>query len=334
MILNKDKVILEFNLKPFGSKQWFSGDSMLCPNCQTSSKFGVYFTENGGIVHCFKDNFSTSLHKYLKIIGKENLISFTRSTSLRNELLPLINTKAPLDIKQSKISLPFGYKRIYFDEYLDERNFTPNEYNKFNVGICTERRLKDYIIFLVKNREDECIGYVARSKNSKEWHKQNLKDYKAGKCSLRLRYENSPNTDFSKILLGENEITPNTKVAWLVEGIFDKKNVDFQFELDKQEKIKCLCTWGNSLTPEQQQILINYGIEDIVFFWDALTNTSSKKTSMKISKHFKNVKICEFKDESVDAGEASKQYLENVLNNSKDYFDFYVNRLDELKLKV
>ena len=332
-MFNKEKIISELQLKSFGSKGWLNSSICLCPECNTYDKFGIFFTQDSGVVHCFKDSHSDSLYNYLKSIGRDDLIPFDRNFSYKKQLSSLSDTEIQLNLNQVKKQLPIGFKRIYYDDYLEERGFIPIQYNLFNVGYSTERRLNNYIVFLIKNKQNEIIAWLARSKRTKRWHEQNIKDYKANKCELKLRYINSENTDFSKILLGENEITENTKTIYLTEGIMDKANVDRKLNLYISEEIKCLATFGNSLTPEQQQILINKGIEDIFFLWDFGTNSSSKRTSMKISKDFKSVKIAEFKDKNIDAGESSKEQLDNSIQNSKNYFYFYMNRLGELKLK-
>jgi hypothetical protein len=333
MILNKQHIVDELQLKPFGAKNWLRSDLCKCPNCNTSDKFGILFTSDGALVRCFKDLYSTSLYNYLKVIGHDDLIQLERNFSLKKELLGLSNTNTLLEEKQAIKTLPLGYRRIYFDDYLEERGFESWQYNQYEVGTSTERRLKDCLIFVIRNKQKQIIAWLSRSKESKEWHVKNFKDYKAGKCALKLRYQNSENTNFSTILLGENEITENVNTVILCEGLFDKANIDRCLSLRENKEMKAVVTFGNSLTDEQTKILLRYGIENLIYAWDFNTNTSSKKSSMKISKNFKSVRVCEFEDAKIDAGEASKEYLENVLNNSKDYFSFYINRLDELKLK-
>jgi hypothetical protein len=333
MILNKENIISELQLRNFGAKNWLRSDLCKCFGCNDSSKFGVLFTSDGALVRCFKCGYSTSLFNYLRDTNRGEIIKFQRSTSLRNELLPLTDTKTPLEVKQSKISLPFGYKRIYFDDYLEERLFEPWQYNQYEVGTSTERRLKDCLVFVLRNREGEIQAWLSRSKHSKQWHETNFKDYKAGKCELKLRYNNSQNTNFSEILLGENEIVEETKTILLCEGLFDKANVDRCLNLRENKEKKCCATFGNSLTDEQAKILLKHGVENVVIMWDQGTNTSSKKASVKVSKSFKSVRVCEFKDAKIDAGDSTKEQLEEILSNSKDYFTFYMGRMNEFKLK-
>jgi hypothetical protein len=333
MILNKQHIVDELRLKPFGAKNWLRSDLCKCPNCNTSDKFGILFTSDGALVRCFKDLYSTSLYNYLKIIGHDDLIQLERNFSLNKELLGLSNTNISLEEKQAIKNLPLGYKRIYYDDYLEERGFESWQYNQYEVGTSTERRLKDCLIFVIRNKQKQIIAWLSRSKESKEWHVKNFKDYKTGKCALKLRYQNSENTNFSTILLGENEITENTTTVYLVEGIMDKSNVDRKLNLRDNEEIKCLVCFGNSLTVEQEQILIRYNIQNTLFLWDEGTNSSSKRASMKASKHFKNIRVAEFKNKDIDAGASTKTQLENAIKNSIDYFAFYINRMNEMKLK-
>lgn len=331
--MNKNKIIQELDLQAFGAKGWMSSSACLCPNCNSYDKFGILFLEKGGVAHCFKDDYSTSLNKYLKTIGRSDLIDYEKSISLRGSLSPLVDEKEEVSLKVGKVNLPLGFKRIYYDDYLEDRGFEPWQYNYFNVGVSTERRLKDCLVFLIKDKDNNTIAWLSRSKLSKSWHEQNLKDYKAGKASLKLRYNNSENTDFSKILLGENELDENTESVILTEGVFDKANVDRCFNLRENKQLKCCATFGNSLTTEQAQILINHGIENLFFGWDFGTVSSTQHSTMKIANQFRSIKVMQFKDKLIDAGDAEKYYLLDLFKNSVDYFHFYKGRIGELKLK-
>ena len=332
-MINKEKVIEELQLKPFGAKKWFSSNLIQCNNCGTQEKFGILFTSDGGITHCFKCSTSGSLYNFLVAIDRKDLIQFERNYSLQKQLSSLTESETPIDLTLSIKTLPLGYSRIYFDDYLEERGFEAWQYNYYNVGTSTERRLKDCIIFVIKNSKNEVIAWLSRSKFSKEWHEQNLKDYKEGKADLKLRYTNSENTDFSKILLGENEITENTNTLILCEGLFDKANIDRCFNLRENKEMKAVVTFGNSLTNEQVQILIKYGIENLIFAWDQGTISSTQHSTMKISKYFKSIKVMQFNDKLIDAGNADKSYLIDLFNNAVDYFYLYKYKIGEIKLK-
>jgi Zn ribbon nucleic-acid-binding protein len=71
MKIKESKVIEELQLVPFGGKGWMGGDNLVCPECNKSGKFGIKFSDNGGAVHCFICDYSESIYKYLKRIGKD-----------------------------------------------------------------------------------------------------------------------------------------------------------------------------------------------------------------------------------------------------------------------
>ena len=66
-----------------------------------------------------------------------------------------------------------------------------------------------------------------------------------------LRYQNSVDTDFGKMVYGIDECTENTHTLIGVEGITDKFNVDRLLGLYKQEEIKCGAFFGKKISPEQ-----------------------------------------------------------------------------------
>ena len=121
---------------------------------------------------------------------------------------------------------PFGFQRLYFDTYLEERNFLPEHYELFQVGETKiYPKLVGYLIFQFFNEKGECIAWMARSRKDKKWHEENLKNFKAGLGQLVLRYDNSLDTDFSKILGGYNEITSKTDT--LILSIIPSEIINF-----------------------------------------------------------------------------------------------------------
>jgi hypothetical protein len=188
-------------------------------------------------------------------------------------------------------------------------------------------------VFTIFHRK-EIVGWLARSKKSKEWHKQNLKAFKEGKCSLVLRYRNSE-TDFSKILLGFDEITTETEEVWLVEGLFDKSNIDNLYNLYVLDKVKCCATFGSKVSRDQINLLKETGVKRIKLMYDAGTLEQNKKYGTELSKRF-DVKICIFDNEDIDAGCATKQYVDDVISKEQDILKYYRTsgiRFGSLKIK-
>jgi len=336
MSFDKQRIIEEFNLKPFGQKGWYRSNSFICPNCGQSDEFAVLFVPNGGIVHCLHgktcNNYKTSLHNYLKVIGKADLVNYEKSIELSAfpsfyEEIEVIEGNMPL----VKKNLPIAFKRINFDSYLKDRNFLPEHYEIFEVGETRlHPSLKGYNIFQFFNRQNECVAWMARSKQDKKWHDENLKKYKAGKCDLKLRYQNSPNTDFSRVLGGESEITGIVDTLILVEGIMDKVNVDKQLGLlDKSSEIKCCFTFGNVVSDDQIDIIKQYkNIKNIYLLYDEGTINQSKHYGLMLSNICRNVNVCEIKQKNLDPGEMTTDQLIKTLERSVNSVSFNFEKID------
>lgn len=332
MKINKLQVIDELGLKPFGSKGWYSSEDTRCPVCDRAEKFGVLFTETGGVTHCFfncSENYS--LYKYLLHIGRKDLVEYTHEISIDHKLMSVYKEEQAEE-EIPEVNLPKGYERIYYDKYLKNRNFRSYQCDQFEVGITThflEKRLLNKLIFVLKQR-GRTVGWLARSKYSKEWHKQNLEEYKEGKFNLVLRYENSKGTDFDKILGGFDEITENTDTVIGVEGIFDKTNVSNLLKTNLDERLKVVFTFGDKFSDHQIRLLRTTNVKHVILMYDNGTIKQSKQYGMELSKYFE-VYVCCIDNPEVDPGNISLNYLEEILNFKKNIFYFYNSKLS-LKL--
>ena len=123
--MNKDRIISELNLRLYGSKGWMRSDDVECIfGCDRSDKFGILFTNNGAIVKCMRCGESTSLYNYLKNTNRSHLIE-RNTVSVKDEIKSLDeDIEEKEQVEQQEIEKPRGFKRIYFDEYLDQRGFT------------------------------------------------------------------------------------------------------------------------------------------------------------------------------------------------------------------
>lgn len=331
MKVDSDKVIAEFGLIPFGAKGWMKSESVSCPNCHKSGKFGIKFSNNSGAIHCFKCEHSENLIAYLEKIGRKDLIEYERSTSIHNKLIQPIFDKIEVEEELPLVELPKGYERINYDNYLSDRNFKSYQYEQFEVGITNhflESRLHNYLIFVIK-QYGRVVGWLARSKYSKEWHKKNLEDSKAGLCSLRLRYINSTGTDFEKILGGLDEITENTKTVIAVEGLFDKTNVSNLLQLNKEESIKAIFTFGNKFSENQIRLLKKTNVEHVILIYDPGTLDQTQRYSLELSKWF-DVEVCLIDEnkktsdgDSIDPGNIDLKYLLEILTKRQNFLYFY-----------
>ena len=340
MFFDKQLIVNQFKLKPFGSKGWMRSNLLICPSCGQSDEFAINFSQNGGVLHCLHsktcNNYSISLYNYLKKIGKDDLIEnnkaidFNKFVSFRT-VEEEINKESILSIKK----LPIGFKELKNDDYLNSRNFLPLHYEMFKVGESKiDPNLRGHLIFQFFNEENELIAWMSRSRESKEWHKKNIEDSKKGLCGLRLRYHNSPNTEFSLILGGNNEVTEKTHTLIIVEGIMDKVNVDCKLGLLEDENIKCVFTFGNKISIEQIALINKHpNICTIYLMYDYGTIEQSKHTGLILLKNTKNkkIKVCDIKKIDADPGTLGVDELCGLLETSMESFEFNYNKMNGIK---
>lgn len=332
MKINKESIIDSLSLMPFGGKDWMQGADLPCPECNKAGKFGIMFSKDSGVAHCFRCDYTANLIKFLRQINRKDLILFEQEISLKSTLKPLKKQEEALE-EIPEVDLPKGYERIYFDTYLKNRNFKGYQYDQFEVGITThflEKRLHNYLIFVLKQK-GKIVGWLARSKYSKEWHKNNLERSKLGEERLFLRYINSTGTDFERIVGGFDEITKNTHTVIVTEGIFDKTNVSNLLKTNESEELKVIFTFGNKFSPHQIQLLEETNVETVILMYDPGTIKQSKKYSMELSKFF-NVYVCDIKNENTDPGNINSEDLNTLLLNMKNYIYFYTTKITQLKL--
>jgi len=315
--MNQEKIISELRLKPFGSKGWQRGQ-LSCPECNRSDKFAVLFSDRGGVCHCFYCSLSLPLFKVLRDIGRTDLLDSDYEFKGKIELQPLKKEKKQEEEKQTQ--LPLGFVRIDSDQYLEDRDFTPYQYEQFKVGVAElDPRTCDKLVFQIY-QHGKLSGWIARSRKSKEWHHENLKRYKELGEPLVLRYRNSEN-DFSKMLGGLDEITHHTHTLILVEGLFDKANIDRLMNLNDQEEIKCCFTFGSDLNVAQAD-LIPSTVEKVILMYDAETISNTREAGMRLLSLF-DVKVALITDPNVDPGNITEHALCNLFLNMKDFLYFY-----------
>lgn len=332
--MNRQKLIQEFDLRPFGAKGWLRSNKLPCAWCGRSDKFGLILNDSGkGSYNCFHGSCGEKgpLSKLWKKIGRTDLLSKDDTVvldfSLKNELI-----KKKIDKGETKeIKPPLGFKRIHKDDYLDSRGFLREQYDTFHVGKCIDPKFKHHLIFLIYENS-KCVGFLGRTKFSKEWHKQNLIDAKKGLKSLIPRYQNAPGVDFEKIIGGYDEIILNkTHTVIVVEGLMDKQNVDKQFSLYSSDTVKCVFTFGNSISDVQIEKLYNKGVRKVYLMYDAGTIKQSQQFGLHIEKKIECF-VCELKDLNKDPGDMSYKELKQVINDAYKPFVFKINKLPESEL--
>lgn len=339
MKVNINKFKEDFSLKPFGAKSWFNSKSLDCPFCGKGyDKFGIFFSETGGggSFHCLRCEEKGSLYKLLKKIERLDLVLDRESEdfSYKDKLDSFLKLSSiqEVDFKTEEITLPLGFSPIKYDEYLEDRGWLPSQYSQFNVGLSSiDPRFRDKILFLIKE-DDRLVGYLSRSKKSKAWHKENLKQAKLDLEKLVLRYDNSRKTNFEKLVGGLDEIIEGvTKTVIMVEGIFDKANVDRVLGLNDTDDVKCVFNFGCHLSDIQMYKLLQKGVENIILMFDAGFIKQTKNVSLRMLRFF-NIFITEIVEDK-DPGEMNLFEFESCFQNLKTPIDYFVNRVEIEQLK-
>lgn len=333
--IDKKEVINQFNLKLFGAKGWMSNKSIQCPEpaCGRTGKFGVMFNNNGGgVCHCFYCDSSLSIFSWLRKIGLKELIQTGYENSSNNFIEGLTDfiredEAAPKEVKE--VDLPLGFKRLYDDEYLNDRGFVDWQYEQFQIGYTDsilEPALRGYIIFQLFQK-GKLVGWLARSRKDYEWHKKNLEGFKAGECDLVLRYMNNEGIDFNEILGGFDDINSNTHTLILVEGITDKANLDRLMQLNESDEIKCCFTFGNKVSDGQLKLIKETNVETIILMFDPDAIKQMQHTSPNLHKNKFKVLVADLEPYKKDAGDINKPILMKVLKNLKNYLYFYISKI-------
>jgi len=344
MAVDKDKVISEFGLKFSGQKGWMIGSHSVykCPKCGNDNpgKLAVLFGEQVASWKCVKCSAHMRLEVLLWKIGKKELISKYKDidSDIILEKRKLITEKIKsITIEElPKCSLPILFKRIYDSEYLNSRGCTESIYKNWTIGVSNfDEELKNYIIFVIKENNIN-VGWVARSILSKEeidlYNEENKKKI--------LRWRNSGETDFSKIVFGLEEINENTETVICQEGITSKLNTDIKLNLFSDDFMKCICTFGKKISDIQIKKIFLKGpnIKNFILFYDPDAVNSIREYSFLIQEVFPTVLIAFNpikKDDGnyKDAGDMNLEEFNETFDNLKTPFYFWNNQLPIKKLK-
>ncbi len=294
-----------------------------CPMCGKEEFYvGV---EGPHFFRCWRSNkcgITGNIYSLLKAINRTDLLTKEGSMSLysSSELVHknLLDGKLTFKYLHDPYPLPIGYRRLDFHPYLEKRKFY--EYDQYEVGysVIDPKTRNDYVTFPIY-REGITTGYISRCTLSTQ--EQELKKIP--------RYSNSMN-DLSDFLYGEDDIIPNkTHTAILVEGIFDKINVDRILELNKQDSIKCVSTNGSSVSFSQSLLLKERGVKNVILLHEFDVLKKVKHSSVYLDSMF-DTKIGVV--EGNDPGDMEDIELLHVLDNLKNPFEIVYNYLEHKKL--
>jgi hypothetical protein len=291
-----------------------------CPWCGFN-EFGISIAENHQF-GCFRKNNcgeTGNIFKLLKKIKRTDLISKELIDVKQKLVLDIdLNKKEDiLEVKKTTIKPPIGWRRVYFNEYLDSRikNF---DYEKYKVGITKlQESLEDYIVILIEENSDY-VGYVSR------YTKTILNKEKP-------KYKNSE-TDFSNTVFGVDDLQQGDKVI-VVEGPFDKWAVDNFIKDLNLSKTKCVCTFGAKFSEGQKIKIKNAGISEIILMYESDVLDVVKETGVDLKLTFEKVNVC-FLPEGEDPASIDLKTFCSVLKNKKEPLNFSFEKIKISKLKV
>lgn len=310
-------------------KNWITN----CPECG-EKEFSISLEENH-LCGCFRGKhcgWKGNVFTLMKKIGRIDILINKDIKFDRLEKIKLVKDDDVLDLQLPDISLPMGWKRIKYDGYLESRNF--HEYDRYKVGISNlhPKLAKDFVIFLIEE-ENKVKGYIGRNKKSKVEIDNLNAYYKSKQIDKKiLRYSNSL-TDFAKLVFGLEEITESTGILIIVEGIFDKFNIDFLLNLHEQEEIVCVASFKGGLSKEQifkiQQRGVN--VDTTILLYDSDIIDNIKKTAFELRDYMGNVLIG-FANSGNDPGDFTEVDLQQVLGGLKSPTEFSVDKINLNKL--
>ncbi len=290
-----------------------------CPFCgKTGGKFGIYVGRETSrhklfMAHCFSCGASTrTLEQLLELIGRMDLMVTPTTdivTPLENRLLiPLEHIE--IDDELIGAELPDFYKRTFLHPYLQERGFIFDDYEYFPVGTTGKLNLRyaDYVIFPVIDK-GVTVGHAARH----TWPKTDIDRYnRKVKCSggyKILRYRNSTDNDFSKLLYNYDAIREGaTDTVILTEGIIDAIALTRKLELYDNPYISVVATFGKKISDVQIFKLQSKGIGTVVIGYDGDAVETIKRTSERLKPYF-DVFIADIANAGKDWDEMSEKEI-------------------------
>lgn len=289
-----------------------------CPQCN-QQEFGISLVENNHPFSCFrkaKCGFSGNIYTLLKYLNvlKEYI---GEKTFDPDENIPDLIDQVEIKVLEPLPTMtpPVGWRRVDSDQYLEQRGFTPQQFAKHQVGRSVLKR--DYVTFLVEMNH-RIVGYVSRSTKSKQW----IDDYNQRTGAHYLRYTNST-SDFSRMLYGYDELNNTTDVI-LVEGILSKTKTDTNLDLDSDDWIKCVATFGAKVSEYQIQLLKDKGIKTVWLWFEADVLSKIKMIAARLAIYFE-VRVCVL--DGFDPGDINSEQAIDLLQNSITFIDIDQNYL-------
>ena len=305
-----------------GAKRDGGGKNLIVPHCpfcgKTGGKFGIYIGAQTArrtpfMAHCFSCGASTrTLEQLLEALGRMDLMvtpTADLAAPLENLLLVPFE-QSEIDDVLTGVELPDFYKRTFRHPYLHGRGFGFDDYEYFPVGTTGKLnpRYADYVIFPVID-EGVAVGYIARHTWPKaDIDRYNLKVKYSGGYKI-LRYRNSTDNDFSKLLYNYDAIREGaTDTVVLTEGVFDVIALTRKLELYDNPYIAVVATFGKKISDVQIFKLQSKGIRTVVIGYDGDAVEAVKRTAERLKPYFE-VFIADIADAGKDWDEMSEMEI-------------------------
>ena len=330
-MINKDRIIEEFKLIPTGANGWMLAPKLICPFCGKAEHISFIFGEELSSFKCQRCQEKGSIFKILKELGRLDLVSkfydYVYKEKIKNKLT---KEQIELDLITEDKPIPVGFRRLDSHPYLETRNFTQSHFKVYNIGVSDKDFIlkQNYVIFLIIE-EGKCKGYVARSTKSKEEIELINKNRKKENSPKYLRWKNS-NAEFEKLIFGIDEIIPDvTDTVIAVEGITSKANIDRILKLFDTNYIKCIVTFGKSISQYQLKKIYKKRVKNLIILYDPDALEQSKQYSLEAEQYF-NVKVGYLKDK--DPGELNEKELYDILDKLQSPFQFSISKIQGKQL--
>lgn len=291
----------------------------VCPYCgKKGGKFGIYIgqeTEKKKLFmsHCFKcGHTTTELNDLLSDINRSDLMLEETASFAPVEIPQFFSLEQDeIDDTLNIVDMPEGWKRCYRNPYLKSRGFVGDDYDYFPVGTTRglNWRFDDYVVFPIIDNGD-IVGYIGRH----TWSKDDIDDYnKRAKRNNKfqiLRYNNSTENDFIKLLYNYDSIIEGeTDTVIIVEGVFDVISLTRKLDLYDNNRVAVVATFGKKISDTQIYKLQDKGVETVIIGYDGDALESIKTAAEKLEDYF-DVYISYIPDPTADF-------------DSMDFWDIY-----------
>lgn len=291
----------------------------VCPYCgHKGGKFGIYVgveTDRKKLFmsHCFScGHTTTELNDLLNDINRPDLMLEETASFAPVEIPKFYSlNEEEIDDELCKVDMPEGWKRCYRNSYLKSRGFTFDDYDFFPVGTTRGLNWKydDYVIFPIMDNND-IVGYIGRHTWSKDTIDEYNKKAKRNNKFQILRYNNSTENDFSKLLYNYDAIVDDvTKTVILVEGVFDVIALTRKLELYESPWVTPVATFGKKISDTQIYKLQAKGVDTVIIGYDGDAVKSINAAAEKLEDYF-DVYIAQIDDPTADF-------------DSMDFWDIY-----------